>query len=159
MEPPNALFALRPTMFELDRLVREGITEAEFEATRSSSPSTSTCSPRRKSAELGYAIDSAVRHRPPEYGAYLKTALAKLTREDVNRAIRRHLDPGTLRVVMVTRDAEGLRDAILAGASSPITYNSPKPEAILAEDRIIQDYPVPVKPADITIIPEEQVFQ
>jgi zinc protease len=63
-----------------------------------------------------------------------------------------------MRIVVVTKDAEALRDAILANKPSPMTYNSPKPQAILDEDKIIQVYPIDVRAEQIRITPVDQVF-
>ena len=64
-----------------------------------------------------------------------------------------------MRVVIVTKDAEALRDAIIANQPSPITYNSPKPQEITDEDKVIQTYPIDVKREQVRITPVEQVFQ
>ena len=58
VEPPNAVFALRLAMFELDRLVKNGIPPAEFEKTRGFLSKYVNILTKTKSAELGYAIDS-----------------------------------------------------------------------------------------------------
>jgi zinc protease len=63
-----------------------------------------------------------------------------------------------MRIVVVTKDAEGLRDAILANKPSPITYNSPKPQTILDEDKVIQAYPIDVRAEQVRITPVERVF-
>jgi hypothetical protein len=39
-----------------------------------------------------------------------------------------------------------------------MTYNSPKPQAILNEDKIIQVYPIDVRAEHVRITPVEQVF-
>jgi zinc protease len=64
-----------------------------------------------------------------------------------------------MRVAVVTKDAAGLRDAILSNKPSPITYNAPKPKEITDEDKVIEAYKIVVKPADVTIVPVEKVFQ
>jgi zinc protease len=111
-----------------------------------------------QSARLGYALDSRY-YGIPDYNAYMKSQLAKLTLADVNAAIRRYLKSDRMRVVVVTKNAESIRDAILKNTPSPITYNSPKPKEIIEEDKIIQAYKVVVKPEDITIVPVAQIFQ
>ena len=64
-----------------------------------------------------------------------------------------------MRVVIITKDAEGLRDAILSNKTSPMTYNSPKPKEITDEDKVIEAYKINVKPEDVVIVPVEKVFQ
>ncbi|HEX8190337.1 MAG TPA: hypothetical protein VF586_18415, partial [Pyrinomonadaceae bacterium] len=64
-----------------------------------------------------------------------------------------------MRVVIITKDAEGLRDALVKGTPSPITYNSPKPADILAEDKVIERYKINVGPDEVAIVPVDKVFQ
>jgi zinc protease len=64
-----------------------------------------------------------------------------------------------MRIAVVTKDAEGLRDAILSNKPSSITYNAPKPKEITDEDKIIEVYKIIVKPTDVTIVPIEKVFE
>jgi zinc protease len=111
-----------------------------------------------KNAELGYELDSRY-YGLPNFNQHMKTALSKLTLGDVNRAIKTHLSSNKMRVVMITKDAEGLRDALVGNKPGTITYAAPKPQEILNEDKIISTYPIPAKAADITITPVERVFQ
>lgn len=156
--PEQSLFTLRAALYEYDKLVKEGLSKEAFEATREFLLKFVDVILQTQSAELGYALDSRF-YDIPGYREYMKAALEKLTLREVNAAIKRHLKSDSMRVVMVTRDAERLKEGILSGKSSPITYNSPKPEKIIEEDKIIQDYPIPTKPEWVTITPVSQVFQ
>ncbi len=158
VEPQNAHFTLRATLYEFDKLVKNGMTSETFEATREFLTKYTNILTQTQDAQLGYALDSRY-YGIPDYNAYMRAELAKLTLEDVNRAIKRHLTPERMRVVMVTKDAEGLRSAIIANTPSPITYNSPKPENVLAEDKIIERYTINVKPEQVRITPVAQVFE
>src|SRR5262249_15997985 len=95
----------------------------------------------------------------PDYNTYVKTQLAKLTLADVNASIRQHLKTENMRIAIVTKNGEMLRDAILKNTRSPITYNSPKPNEITDNNKTIETYKVNVKPEDIRAIPVTQVFQ
>lgn len=158
VEPANAHFALRSTLYEFDKLTREGMSPAAFEATREFLSKYVNILTQTQDDALGYALDSRF-YGIDEFPAYMREQLARLTVEDVNAAIRRHLANQPMRVVVVTKDAQAFKDAIVSGQPSPITYNSPKPQAILDEDRIIQSYRIPVTAADVTVTPVEQVFQ
>jgi zinc protease len=158
VEPQNAVFALRAALYEFDKLSRDGMTREAFEATREFLIKYSNILTQTQDARLGYALDSHY-YGIPEFGAYLREQLSKLTVEDVNRAIRQHLRTENMRIIMVTKDAEGLRNAILSGKPSPITYLSPKSKEILAEDKVIADYPIKVKPEAVVVVPVEQVFE
>ena len=156
--PEQSLFTLRAALYEYDKLVRDGLSRESFEATREFLLKFVDVMLQTQTAELGYALDSDFYGIPP-YREYMKEALEKLTLREVNAAIRRHLKSDFMRVVMVTKDAEKLKADILAGKPSPITYNSPKPEEILEEDKIIQEYPIPTQPEWVTVTPVGQVFQ
>jgi zinc protease len=96
----------------------------------------------------------------PNYNQYLKTALAKLTRADVNRVIKRYLSrSGTLVIAAVAKDGEDLKKQLASDAPSPMQYNSPKPDAILEEDKVVQAYPLRLKAENIEVVPVDKVFQ
>jgi zinc protease len=158
VEPDNAHFAFRLAMFEFDRLIKDGIGEEDFQRTRSFLTKYVNLLMKTKNAELGYAIDSKV-YGIPEYGTYIKSSLSKLTRDDVNRAIRKQLSTNNLDIVVVAQDCEALKQKLMTNAPSPITYNSPKPEAILAEDKTVQSWPLPIKPDATKIIPVDRIFE
>ncbi|MDT7687612.1 MAG: zinc protease [Acidobacteriota bacterium] len=158
VEPQNSLFALRGALYEYDKLVREGMTQKDFEAIRDFLIKYSNVLTATQGARLGYALDSRY-YGTPEYTAFMRERLSQLTLADVNRAIKQYLATDRMRVVVITKDAEGLRDAIIKGTPSPIKYNSPKPDDILAEDKVIEKYRVGVRPEQVVIVPVDKVFQ
>jgi zinc protease len=158
VEPQNGLFALRAALYEYDKLIREGLSKEAFEATREFLSKYVNVSLQTQDARLGYALDSQF-YGMGAFDEELRKGLAGLTLEDVNRAIRRHLKPGGMQVVIVTKDAKGLRDDIVEHRPSPISYNSPKPKEILEEDKLIESYAIEVKPESVTIRPVAEVFQ
>jgi zinc protease len=113
---------------------------------------------KTKSAELGYAIDSLY-YGIPNYNEYVKTSLAKLTLEDVNAAIRKHLRADNLQIVGVAKDAANLKALLTGDAATPIHYNAPKPRDIMDEDKIVQTWPLHLNAADVTIVPVDSVFE
>lgn len=158
VEPQNGHFTLRAALYEYDKLVREGMTREAFEATRDFLLKNVNLLTATQNAQLGYALDSRY-YGIPDFNAYARQQLSKLTLDDVNRAIRQHLKSDRMRIVMVTKDAEALRDAIVGNSPSPITYNAPKPKEIMDEDKTIEAYKINVRPEDIEIIPVERVFE
>jgi zinc protease len=158
VEAENGMFALRAALYEYDKLVRDGISEQAFETTREFLGKFANVLTQTQSSRLGYALDGRY-YDIPDYTTFLKSQLSKLTLAEVNAAIRRHLKTDRMRIVVVTKDAEAFRNAIVKNTSSPIKYNSPKPKDILEEDKVIQDYKVNVKPEDVRIVPVAQVFQ
>ncbi len=158
VEMPNAIFALRLAMYELNRMVTNGIPADEFEKTRSFLSKYVNILTKTKSAELGYAIDSAY-YGMPQYNEYLKSALAKLTAEDVNRVIKKYLHADKLQIIGIAKDAESVKGAITSASASPMHYNSEKPKEILDEDKTVETWPFGLKPEDVKIVPVSSVFE
>jgi zinc protease len=158
VEPNTAKFALRLALFELGKLIKNGISEEDFQRTREFLNKYVNVLMRTKSAELGYAIDS-VYYGLPRYGQYLTEGLAKLTRDDVNRAIKRYLHTNNLVIVAVAKNGEELKRQLISEDPSPMTYNSPKPAAITEEDKVVEKFPLQLRPEDVTVVPLDQVFQ
>jgi len=158
VEPPTAHFALRLALYELDQLVRDGISEEAFERTRDFLGKYANVLTRSKSAELGYAIDSLF-YGIPNYNQYLKTQLAQLTRADVNAAIRRNWRSDRLVIVAVTKNGEEFKRQLAGDAPSPMVYNSPKPAAIGVEDKVVEKFPLHLSAENVTVVPADKVFE
>jgi len=158
VEAPDAGFALRAGIFELNKMVKDGIPAADFERTRGFLSKFVNVLTKTKSAELGYAIDSLY-YGIPEYNEYLKAGLAKLTADDVNKAIRRHLRAENLEIVGVAKDAAKLAADLTGEAPTPIHYNSPKPQDVLDEDKMIERWPLHLRAEHLKIIPVGTVFE
>jgi zinc protease len=158
VEPPNAVFALRLAMFELDSMVKKGIPEAEFEKTRTFLSKYINILTKTKSSELGYAIDSLY-YGIPNYNEYVKNALAKLTAADVNTAIRRHMRAENIAIVGVAKDTDAIRSALTNGEGTPVHYNSEKPQAVLDEDKMVERWSLGLRKEDVTVVPVTSVFE
>jgi zinc protease len=158
VEPPNAVFALRLAVFELDKLSKNGIPEADFEKTRSFLSKYINILTKTKSSELGYAIDSEY-YGTPNYNEYVKSALAKLTAADVNAAIRRHMRAEKMEIVGVAKDTDAIRAALTSDDPTPMHYNSAKPQDVLDEDKIVERWPLGLRREDVTVVPVGTVFE
>ena len=106
--------ALRIAVHELDKLVRDGLTQADFEATRNYLMKNVFLMTATQDQQLGYALDSEW-YGIAEFTAYMRERLARLTRDGRERAIRKHLSATNLSVVVITKDAEGLKQSAGGG--------------------------------------------
>ena len=158
VEPPTASFALRLAMFELHKLVTEGLSEEAFQRTRIFLLKYVNLLTKTKSAELGYAIDSLF-YGIPDYKTYVKDSLAKLTTEQVNEVIRRRLRAERVQIVAVSRNAEDLKKQLTAESAAPMAYNSPKPAEIVKEDKLVEGWNLKLSAEDIRIIPVAHIFE
>lgn len=158
VERGHAHFSLRLALFELQRLIAEGLTEEEFRRTRSFLSKYVGIVLRTTSIRLGYEIDSHF-YGIPSFPAYLREGLERLTLDDVNRAIRKHLRAGRLRIAMVGPEMETMRNALINNAPSPIGYHSAKPDDILDEDKVVAEWPVALDADAVRVIAVERAFE
>ncbi|MEX2126329.1 MAG: pitrilysin family protein [Woeseia sp.] len=154
----DAHFATRTAIFELRKLVDEGMTESDFEATRSFLSKFVSLLTDGQSRQLGYEIDSQY-YETGKFSEYVRDGLAKLALEDVNRVIRENLAAGSMQYIFVTGDAADLRQRLLDDAPSPISYDSAKPEELLQEDKEIAILPLEFDKAAVHVVPSDQVFE
>ncbi|MGZ5380713.1 MAG: M16 family metallopeptidase [Thermoanaerobaculia bacterium] len=155
--PVNAHMALRIAIHELDRLVSEGLTEEEFQTTRDYLMKNAYLLTSTQDHQLGYALDQRW-YGLGDYVTTMRDKMGKLTRADVNAAVKRHLQARDLSVVIITKDAEGLKEKLVSDAFSPITYDGEKPKELLDEDKAIGASKLGIKAEAVTITPVEDVF-
>lgn len=156
--PASAGFAIRQAIYETDRLIRDGIPAAGFEATRAFLQNHINLWAQDGSRRLGYAIDAAIYGR--DVIAELKARLPKMTKDDVDRAVRKHLSTRKLAIAVVGDHAQALAEAFLAGKPTPIVYDTKDtPQSVLAEDEIIERYPIPVSASQVKIVAAKHLFE
>jgi zinc protease len=159
---PNAQapFALRAALREYTRLVERGLTPEQFELTRSFLRKYALHFAETTSERLGYAIDDRFYGIEPDgHLARYRRMMDELTVDDVNAAIKRHLQTADLKIAIVTGEPEAMRDALVSGAPTPIAYDNPKPDHVLAEDREIAAFPLGITAERVSIVPVTQAFE
>jgi zinc protease len=155
--PENSHMALRIAVYELQKLVENGLSPQDFESTRSYLTKNVYVMTARQDQQLGYALDSRW-YSIAEFTKYMRDALAKLTLEQVNAAVKRHLTARDLSVVYITKEAAGLKQALVSDAFSPIKYDAEKPAELLAEDKVVGALKLNIAADRVTITPVDQVF-
>jgi len=159
---PNeqAPFALRAALRELQLLVDEGMTAEEFELTRTFLKKYMLHFAETTDARLGYAIDDRFYGLDDEgHLARFRRMMDELTLEDVNAAMKRHWHYDNLKIAIVTGEAAQMRALLARGEPTPITYPTPKPAAILEEDRIIEAWPLNLAEERMTTVPVAETFE
>ena len=152
-------FALRAALRELQMVIDSGMTQQEFELTQKFLVKYALHYASTTTERLGYAIDSKFYGIGGDYIDLYRKRIQELTLAQVNAAIKKHLTSRDLKIAVVTRDGEQFKRELIADSPSPVQYQSPKPESVLEEDKIIAAYPLPFTEQSIEIIPAEQMFQ
>ena len=175
----NALFSLKAAIKELQDLVENGLSGEDFELSRKFVLNYSKQWTQTLSRRLGYQMDSEFydtqrlmkeigsdfeKKLPLEYNVknfieIIDEKLRTLTVDDVNAAIKRHLQFENLKVAMTCDDAEKVREVLLTKAVTPIVYQDPgsTPPEILEEDKTYESYPLNVTKVDI--IQATEIFE
>ncbi len=156
--PGNGMFATRGALYFLDRLVKQGIPQEPFELRRGFLLGYSRLWEQTDQRRLGYAIDSLF-YGTPDFLEQYRAALAKMTPESVQAAVRRHLRPEALNFAFVAQDADGLAKLLKEQPPSPISYASPKPPALLDEDKAIISLPLPIRADAVQVVPAQSFME
>ncbi|MBY6186990.1 insulinase family protein [Marinobacter hydrocarbonoclasticus] len=152
----DAHFATRVAMYELEKLVEEGMSAEAFEATRNFLTNAVPQLVASQDRLLGYGLDSDFYGTAP-FTEQVRQGLASLTLEQVNRVIRSQLKLDDIQFVFVSPDAEEMAERLRRETNSPMRYNAEMPEAVLAEDKAIQV--LPLKLDKVEVAPLESQFQ
>lgn len=154
----NRHFVLRQALFELKKLVVEGIPEERFELTRRYLLNYTKLYAQTLGERLGWHMDSHY-YGYKDFLAEAQKRLPKITRDQVNEAIQKYLNYENLYIAVITQDAEAFKEALVANTPSPIKYANPNmPEVTLSEDLVYQTFPLEVKPEKLRIAPAGLFF-
>jgi zinc protease len=154
------LFTIRAALRELNSTIQNGMDEKTFDAARLFLTNYVVNYGATLNRRLAYRVDDAFYGIPdPGFLVSIKPKLEALTRDQVNAAIKKHLQLENMSIVVITKDAEDLKKKLLSGASTNIKYAGPQPAAVLEEDKEISVYPIPVKEQDIRIVNINEVFE
>ena len=151
----DAHFATRVAMHELDKLVENGMSESDFEATRAFLSKFVSLLTDGQSRQLGYAIDSQY-YGIDNFADYVRNGLSELTLDDVNRVVRENLDMSDMQYVFITRDGDDLRERLLSDQRSPMTYDADMPQDVLEEDLLIDNIEIGFD--SVEVVPSGEVF-
>jgi len=154
------LFTLRAALRELKKVVDNGLTQEDFETTKKFLLNYCLFYAQTTMQRLGYQIDSRFYNIPDNgnYIEYFRSKIKNLTLEQVNNAIRKHIQYKNIKFAIVTKDANRLKQDLLSNLPSPITYPTPKPPEILEEDKEISTFPITTASDKIKIVSVEDMF-
>lgn len=156
----RTLFAFRAALHELEKVVTNGMTSEAVAGSKAFLRNYVGTWGTTVGRRLGYAVDDAFYGiGTPGYLDSLKASIDAVTPAQVNAAIKKHWRVENMHVVIVTSNATALKQKLLSGAATPIAYAGERPAALLAEDKTIASRPIPVKDADITILPIDRVLE
>jgi len=158
----HAHFAIRLALREVDKLIKNGMTVKDFEATKEFLRSYIKLYIQSPSNRLGYLMDSKYYGRN-DYIEETDKLLSKLTLDDVNKAIKKYWQIDNVKITIVTdkSEADELAKSIKENTYSPMSYSNlvkaGLPEDVLAEDEEVAGFKLNVK--NVTVIKTEETFK
>jgi zinc protease len=160
VSPKTAHFAIRQAIRELDRLVRGGMTAAQFESTRDFLLSYSRLWTQTASRRLGYEMDGKFYGRASLVDE-LQKRLPAMTVDQVNAAIRKHLQSKNAYLALVSDEegAKALAEALASNAPSPIQYDTATQSEVLEEDKEISVFSLAVNREKLRVVPAAAMFE
>jgi len=154
----DAHFATRTAVHEIQKLLEEGMTESDFEATKAFLSKFVSLSMDGQSRQLGYQMDSQY-YEMGDFAEYVRDGLSDLTLADVNRVMRENLEMDKVQYVFVTRDADDLKKRLIGNVPSPVTYDNEMPQELLQEDKLIESVSLSLSASDVSVISSDDVFK
>jgi zinc protease len=147
-------------MRELTTLVKNGMSRADFEATREFLMKYSLLWAQTPSRRLGYELDGKISGKKSLVDE-VQQRLPRLTVQQVNDAIRKHLavDGAYVAVVADEEGAKAFATALESNAPSPIRYATETRPEVLAEDKEIAVYPLRINKERIRVVPASEMFE
>jgi zinc protease len=162
IEVGHAHFALRMALREMDKMIKNGISQEDFEVTRTFLQSYIKLYIQSPNQQLGYLMDSRMYGRF-NYIEELGNLLSILTLDDVNEAIKKYYQIENMKITIVSdiTEAEPLAKSLKENLPAPMSYsNTVKaglPEDVLKEDQETENFKLNVK--EVTIIDSKDSFK
>jgi zinc protease len=162
MKVGHAHFALRMALREMDKMIKNGLSKEDFEATRAFLQSYIRLYIKSPEQQLGYLMDTKMYGRE-NYIQELGALLSELSLEDVNNAIKKYMQIDNMKITIVTdvSEAEPLAKSLKSNTISPMSYSNMVKaglsEDILSEDTATENFKLNVK--NVTIVDSKDTFK
>ncbi len=160
----QTLFALRAALREVDKLAKNGLTREQFDYQRKFLKNYCLHFAETTADRLGWALDDRYYDIDMRKGgnlAIFRRMMDEITLDEVNAAVKKHLQTQNVEIALVSAGAEELKQQIVSDAPSPITYppDVTKSAEILEEDRAIERWPLAIPAENVRVVPVKQMFE
>ena len=147
-----AHFTARLVMFQLNKLIKEGVSQDTFQRLRNKLYNNVFLAVDTPRKILNFGVDGIDYGYGTDFLSYARSALTNTTLDNVNAAIKKWHKAGNVTFVFVTPDAEDLKERLANDEISTITYASEtQPEDVLLDDEAIKAFPLELSSDNIEI--------
>jgi zinc protease len=155
----TAHFATRLAMFELDKLLTEGLTEEKYEYHLNGIVNEAPVAVAKPADVLSLAVEGQEYGFGTDYLGYFIPALQNTTADQVNNVVKKWLQADGILFVFVTANATDMYARLTNETESSMTYSSADtPADVLSADEVIKNYPLGLTPSNVEIISAAILF-
>lgn len=158
VKPANAVFALRGALHFWRAAIERGVPDAEIARFGAFLSRYASLEQQTESRRLGYALDDQHYRLASPYLARMRAAWSALDSRALAHVIARDFAGRDMTVAFVAKDGAALKKALVSGAASPPSYDTPKPKAVTDDDARIEALPLGLHDADVTVVPVADLF-
>jgi zinc protease len=159
VENANRLFALRAAEYVVKKTADPGLVQDELDKAKGFLATYTRLWEQTPDRQLGYALDEAFYGNKDFLKSY-RAALDGLTLDQVNAALKKHLDVTQLHLAAVTRGIDAFATELTAGKPATVKYANPKmPKDVLADDKLIAVFDLGLKDTDIQKVNVAELFE
>ena len=154
----NGPWALKMALKLTEDLVEEGLTQEEFDRIGAYLQMRAKIWAQDPGTRLAYAVEAEALDLPNMLEE-LPAALGEVTLEGVNAALKRHIRPDDLRIVVVTNDGEALAAALTEDSPTPLVYSAdqtPDPEQADIDEEVAA---MSVGLSEYSVVQAEGIFR
>lgn len=162
LEVGHGPFAIKMAMREYTKLVENGMTQEEFDATRQFVRSYVKLYVSDPVQQLGYKMDSRFYNRQ-DWISEVDNLLEKTTLEDVNNALKKYLQTENMAIAIITspEEAKLIAENLRSKKPSPMSYSNQLRESltqpVFNEDKTVENFPLNV--TKVTIVESAETLK
>ncbi|CAB9509548.1 Uncharacterized zinc protease [Seminavis robusta] len=154
-----AHFTTRLAMFELNKLISQGLTQLEYEFVRNSIVNVLPVAVDTPSKVLSLAMEGLEYGFGSDYLEFMLPALRNTSLVEVNAVAKKWLQDEAVSFVFVTPDAAEMHSRLINETESTISYDAEDvPVEVMFDDEVIKDYPLGLVPENVAIVSASDLF-
>jgi zinc protease len=159
IRPKNAVFALRAALSLYAQAVNTGIPQAEIDRFRSFLTRYTSLGELTESRRLGHALDDVLYGADRPYLDGMREAWKPLDEASLKATVSRHFTGKSFQIAIVAKDGAALAEQLVSGAPTPASYDTPKPQDLLDQDKDIARYPLGLPKDHIRVVKFTDLFK
>lgn len=156
--PRAAVFALRGSLRAIEHTITHGVPEADLTRVRNFLDGYVGLYAQTPMLQLGFAIDDLILGASVPFADRMRQGWAAVTSDSARDALRASVSTRNVFVAIVAPNARELAGVIAQNGPAPVTYASPKPAEVLAEDREINSFALSATPESVQVVPLAELF-